>query len=495
METFFIRAAQLILSLSILVVLHELGHFGFARLFKVRVEKFYMFFNPNFSIVRAKKINGKWVVKFFAPNVPSKFQPKLDANGNEILDAKGKAVYESVDISQLSDDDWRKYPETTEWGIGWVPFGGYCSIAGMVDETKSINELESEPQEWEYRSRSVWQRLPIIIGGVLVNFLLALVIYSAVLFTWGTDYLPLKNAKYGLHFTQLMLDNGFKNGDKILKIDGEPVEQRSEIIEKILIDGKQKVTVDRNGQVVDIELPAEFGQKILAAEDKILVIERIPFVFQEVTKDSPAAKAGLMAGDSITGINGKPYFIYQDVVEELEASRNTTISLNYSRAGKAMQSNIQLNETGKLGVMPKAIFADMPLQHTSYGFLASIPAGINMGFETLGSYVKQFKLVFTKEGSKQFGGFGSIGKLFPQTWDWQIFWSMTAFLSIILAFMNLLPIPALDGGYVLFILYEMITRRKPNDKFLEYAQTVGFFLLMGLLIYVNGNDLFRAIFK
>ena len=180
METFFIRAAQLILSLSILVVLHELGHFGFARLFKVRVEKFYMFFNPNFSIVRAKKINGKWVVKFFAPNVPSKFQPKLDANGNEILDAKGKAVYESVDISQLSDDDWRKYPETTEWGIGWVPFGGYCSIAGMVDETKSINELESEPQEWEYRSRSVWQRLPIIIGGVLVNFLLALVIYSTV---------------------------------------------------------------------------------------------------------------------------------------------------------------------------------------------------------------------------------------------------------------------------------------------------------------------------
>ena len=189
--------------------------------------------------------------------------------------------------------------------------------------------------------------------------------------------------------------SGFKNGDKILKIDGEPVEQRSEIIEKILIDGKQKVTVDRNGQVVDIELPAEFGQKILAAEDKIFVIERIPFVFQEVTKDSPAAKAGLMAGDSITGINGKPYFIYQDVVEELEASRNTTISLNYSRAGKAMQSNIQLNETGKLGVMPKAIFADMPLQHTSYGFLASIPAGINMGFETLGSYVKQFKLVLS----------------------------------------------------------------------------------------------------
>ena len=215
METFLIRAAQLILSLSILVVLHEFGHFAFARLFKVRVEKFYMFFNPNFSLIRAKKINGKWDVKFLAKNIPSNEQPKKDAVGNELLDAKGKPVMEQISVADLPEGDWRKYPESTEWGIGWLPLGGYCSISGMVDETKSLSQMASEPQPWEYRSRSVWQRLPIIIGGVLVNFILAMVIYSAILFTWGQEYLPLKNAKYGLNFSQILIDNGFRNGDNI----------------------------------------------------------------------------------------------------------------------------------------------------------------------------------------------------------------------------------------------------------------------------------------
>src|SRR5665647_450041 len=246
METFFIRALQLILSLSILVVLHELGHFAFARLFKVRVDKFYMFFNPNFSLIRAKKINGKWEVKLFAPNVPANERPKLDADGDVMVDAKKKPVMEVIPVSELPEGDWRKYPDNTEWGIGWLPLGGYCKIAGMVDESMDTTQMAEEPKPWEYRSRSVWQRLPIIIGGVLVNFILAMVIYSAVLFTWGQDYLPLENAKYGLQFSKTMQEYGFKNGDNIVKIDGQAAEDRSDVIEKILIDGKQHVTVKRN---------------------------------------------------------------------------------------------------------------------------------------------------------------------------------------------------------------------------------------------------------
>ena len=495
METFFIRALQLILSLSILVFLHEFGHFAFARLFKVRVEKFYMFFNPNFSLIRAKKINGKWDVRFLAQNVESNIRPKKNINGDDVLDAKGKPVMEQVPLSEMEENDWRKHPESTEWGIGWLPLGGYCSISGMVDETKDINQLASEPQPWEYRSRSVWQRLPIITGGVLVNFILAIVLFSAVLFTWGKEYWPLKSAKYGLQFSTVMLENGFKNGDKIVSIDGKPVDQTSQVIQDILIDGKQNVVVKRDTQLVDVNLPVDFGQRILKADALDLISFRIPFVIEEVTPNTPAATARLQAGDSIVGINGKQLFTHQDIAAELEASRNTRIILDYVRNGKQLKSQIQLDNTGKLGVMPRVLFADMPTNKTTYSFWESIPAGINQGLETLTGYVKQFKLVFTKEGSKKLGGFGSIGKMFPKAWDWQIFWSMTALLSMILAFMNFLPIPALDGGYVLFLLYEMISGKKPSDKFLEYAQTAGFFLLMGLLIFANGNDLFKALFK
>ena len=495
METFLIRALQLILSLSILVVLHEFGHFAFSRLFKVRVDKFYMFFNPNFSLIRAKKIKGKWNVKFFAANVPANERPKLDADGDTMLDAKKKPVMEQIPISELPEGDWRKYPDNTEWGIGWLPLGGYCKIAGMVDESMDLIQMAQEPQPWEYRSRSVWQRLPIIIGGVLVNFILAMVIYSAVLYTWGEEYIPLKNAKYGLQFSKTMQESGFKNGDNIVKVDGQTVEQRSDVIGKILIDGKQTVTVSRDSQLINLTLPKDFAQKVLAANETDLVSIRFPFVVAEVSSGTPAARANLQAGDSIIGINAKQLFIFQDIAAELDASRNSLIEITYVRNGQIMQSKIQLDEKAKLGVAMHPYTEYLTTKHIEYGFFASIPAGVNLGWETLTSYVKQLKLVFTKEGSKQLGGFGSIGKMFPKMWDWQIFWSMTALLSVILAFMNFLPIPALDGGYVLYLIYEMITGKKPNDKFLEYAQTTGFFLLMALLLFANGNDIFKAIFK
>ena len=495
METFLIRALQLILSLSILVVLHEFGHFAFARLFKVRVEKFYMFFNPNFSIIRAKKINGQWDIKFFSKNIPANERIKLDADGDAMHDSKGKPIMEQIPESELAIGDWRKYPDNTEWGIGWLPLGGYCKISGMVDESMDTTQMSQAPQPWEYRSRSVWQRLPIIVGGVLVNFILALVIYSAVLFTWGQDYLPFKNIKYGLQFSPVMQDNGFKNGDNILKIDGVPVEQHADVIEKLLFEGKRNVTVLRDEKQADFILPVDFTQKVLAAHEADLISVRIPFVINEVASGSIAEKAKLMAGDSIVGINGKQLFIFQDIATELDASRNTQINLEYVRRGTVMQSKIQLDQTAKLGVQMVAGSTFMPTKHISYGLLESVPAGINLGWETLTSYVKQFKLVFTKEGSKSLGGFGSIGKMFPKIWDWEIFWRMTALLSVILAFMNFLPIPALDGGYVLFLIYELIMRKKPNEKFMEYAQSVGMMLLFGLLLYANGNDLFKAIFK
>lgn len=495
METFLIRALQLILSLSILVVLHEFGHFLFARLFKVRVEKFYMFFNPNFSLVRAKKINGRWSIKFLSKNVPANERYKLDADGDTKLDAKGKPVMEPIPLKELPDGDWRKYPENTEWGIGWLPLGGYCKIAGMVDESMDTTQMAQEPQTWEYRSRSVWQRLPIIIGGVFVNFILAMIIYSAVLFTWGQEYLPLENAKYGLQFSKTMLDNGFQNGDNIVRIDGQTVEQRSEVIEKILIDGSQTVTVMRNNQLNDIKLPSDLSQKILAAGETELISIRFPFVVEEISAGSPAEEAKLQQGDSIIGINGKQMSIFQDIAAELDASRNSQIGVSFVRNDSVLYAELQLNENGKLGVGVRQPFQYMATKRIEYGFFESIPAGIGLGVETLTSYIKQFKLVFTKEGSKQLGGFGSIGKMFPKTWDWQIFWSMTALLSVILAFMNFLPIPALDGGYVMFLIYEMITGRKPNDKFLEYAQTAGMLLLFALLIFANGNDIFKAIFK
>lgn len=454
-----------------------------------------MFFNPNFSLIRAKRINGKWQIKILAKNIPANERPKLDADGDVKLDAKGKSVMEPIPLNELPEGDWRKYPDNTEWGIGWLPLGGYCKIAGMVDESMDVTQMAAEPQPWEYRSRSVWQRLPIIVGGVFVNFILAMFIYSAILFTWGKEYLPLENAKYGLQFSQTLLNNGFQNGDNIIKIDGKAVEQRADVIEKILIEGKQSITVSRNGELVNFELPAEFAQQVLAANESDFISVRYPFVIENITPDSPAEIAKLQTGDSIIGINGKQVNIFQDIASELDASKNSKIDLEFVRNGSVLQAELQVNENGKLGVGVKNPYTFLKTKQIEYGLLAAIPAGINLGWETLTSYVKQFKLVFTKEGSKQMGGFGAIGKMFPTSWDWQIFWSMTALLSVILAFMNFLPIPALDGGYVMFLIYEMITGKKPNDKFLEYAQTAGMLLLFSLLLFANGNDIFKAIFN
>ena len=508
---------QLILALSILVVIHELGHFCFARIFKVRVEKFYMFFNPKFSLVRAKKINGKWQVKFFAPNVEPAALPILDAAGNEKKDEKGNTLYRPMteeELAALPEDDWRHYPDNTEWGLGWVPFGGYCAIAGMVDETKSATDLPTEPQPWEFRSKNVWQRLCIIIGGILVNFIGALLIFGMVLFTWGQDQLPLSQINTGLYYSEIMTNEGFQQRDKILTINGEEPQELSDVVQWIILEGQRDVVVLRGADTVSLTMSEDLGTRYLDLQNDFDRVERekaradktylkrnyqlisyfMPLVVDSVVPGGAASFAGMQKGDSVVGVNGVLDLCRAQIDNELVKYPCDSVTLDFYRAGELMHARLFLGDQAMMGVYIKGLSAFYTPEHTDYTFFEAIPAGIKYGWDMLVMYVKQFRLVFTKEGAQSVGGFGAISNMFESVWNWHSFWHMTAFLSLILAFMNFLPIPALDGGYILFLLWEIITGKKPSDKFLEVANTIGFWLLLALLIFANGNDLFKAFF-
>lgn len=490
---FLTKALQLILALSILVVVHEFGHFGFARLFKVRVNKFYLFFNPKFSIFRAKKVNGKWQIKFFAPNLSDHEIQAVDENGVPKTDKKGKPIMVPDDISKLDENDWRRYPESTEWGIGWVPFGGYCAIAGMVDETTKESQLASEPQRWEYRSRKPWQRFFMITGGVLFNFILAILIFAMLLFKNGEETLPVQNAYLGYKYCNTALDNGFRNGDIITGIDGEEVSSSKEVIEKLIIEGKRNVALRCNGTDTAIVLPKKFGEIFIEAKEKQFMTPIFPFVVDSVLPQSAAMDRGLLSGDSIVSVGGKSLSDAGDIMASITDNAGKMTAIEFYRADSLIRDSIMPNAEGKIGVIIRDPSQMFKTEKIRYGFFAAFPAGIRMGWETLVSYVKQFRLVFTKAGAKSIGGFAAIGNLFPSNWDWTIFWSMTALLSVILAFMNILPIPVLDGGYMLFIIYEMITGKKPSDRFMEISLNVGMILVLGLLVVANGNDLIKWI--
>ena len=476
-----IQAIQLILALSFLVLIHELGHFTFAKIFGVRVEKFYLFFNPKISLVRFKYFDDRWHVKFFAPN---------------------------------EDEEWAKHPETTEWGVGWLPFGGYCAIAGMVDETHSTEDLGSEPKDWEFRSKPAWQRLLIILGGILVNFIGALVIFAMLFWHWGSDTLPLKNITTGLYYSEIMQGEGFEQQDKILTINGEEPETLSDAVQAIIIEGQRDVVVLRGEDTVRLTMSEDLGTRYLAIQnafdkaerekaraDKsytkqryVLVTEWIPFVVDTVLPGNAAALAGIEKGDSIVAIDGVATPCAIQVTQELQKHPCDSITLDYYRSGELHTARLFIGDQGKIGVGPKNQLHYFEPEHTDYTLWQAIPAGIEYGWDILAMYVKQFRLVFTKEGAQSLGGFGAIGSMFPSFWSWYTFWHMTAFLSVILAFMNFLPIPALDGGYILFLLVEMITRRKPSDKFLEIANEIGFWILIALLIFANGNDILKIFF-
>lgn len=455
------KILALILSLSLLVFIHELGHYLFARLFKTRVEQFYLFFNPGFSILRAKRYNGKWHLSWFSKTSPAEFA---------------------------------QHPDKTEWGIGWLPFGGYCSIAGMIDESNtSADSLSAEPQEWEYRSKKAWQRLLIVLGGVLMNFVGAIVIFSAMLFVWGKETLPMQNVTHGYDYTEVALKNGFQNGDIVQSIDSKKVLNLSEVVEQVLLESAGDVTVKRGDSLVTFNLPKDFAKQMLVANPKEFAVARFPFVIDNFAIGSVAEKAGMQIGDSIVAINGVLTPTFSDFVQEIADKKGKEITVSYYRNNAKHDVVIPLGSDGKIGAVAKTPTSLYKTEKIEYNLFESIPAGIKVGTETLVNYVKQFKLVFTKEGASQLGGFGAIGSMFPAEWNWAIFWNMTAFLSIILAFMNILPIPALDGGHVMFTLWEMITGKKPGDKFMERAQMIGMIILFGLLIFANGNDLYRWI--
>jgi regulator of sigma E protease len=460
MEHFLIRALQLILSLSILIFIHEMGHFLFARLFKVRVEKFYMFFNPVFSILKAKKINGSWHYAWFKKQSPEAF---------------------------------KKLPEKTEFGIGWVPLGGYCTISGMIDESLNTDQMSQPEQAWEYRSKKPGQRLLIIAGGVLFNFILALVLYSSILYIWGEKYVEMDIASLGMEFSPVAKEVGFKDGDILISADGETLLRYNEDAIRMILSSRE-VSVLRDSQLIYIPIPKDFANTFISSAQGFAGY-RYPAVIKEVSSGSACEKAGLLSGDSLTAVNGKTTVSFPQFVQELVKFKDKTISLTYFRNGISNTVNITPDENGKLGFMACAPEEVLPTMTQKYTLIQSIPAGIRKGWATLTGYAGDMKYVFTEAGAKSLGGFGTLGKLFPAQIDWEIFWSTTAFLSIILAFMNILPIPALDGGHILFLLYEIITKKKPSDKFMEYAQLTGMFLLIALLVYANGNDLYRWLFK
>ena len=454
MEVFLIRLLQFMLAISILVLLHEGGHFFFAKLFGVRVEKFYLFFDPWFHLFE--------------------FKPKR------------------------SD---------TTYGVGWLPLGGYCKISGMIDESFDTEQMKKPAQPWEFRSKPAWQRLLIMVGGVLVNFLLALFIYAMVLFTWGDSYYALGDMKMGMKFNDTAKEIGFRDGDILLRTD-EKAFDRFNVDMYRTIANAQTVTVKRQGKEVTITMPEDMSLLTMVKEQPVFTQPFIPADVDSVLAGTPAAKAGMQKGDKLLAIGGKPIDSWnefddqmgrlQDVLAAAKTpadslrARTTTVVFAHD-GGKARPDTVQmtLNPDLTLGVGRTYLGTYYKPVTLEYGFLESFPAGAVYGVDVLRGYVDDMKYVFTADGAKSLGGFGAIGSLFPPTWDWMMFWRMTAFLSIILAFMNILPIPALDGGHVLFLLYEMITRRKPSENFLIKAEYVGFGLLILLMVVANMNDILR----
>ncbi len=509
---------QLLLALSILVMIHELGHFFFARIFKTRVEKFYMFFNPKFSIIRAKKVNGKWQVRFFAPNVPEASVAVLDdATGEPKKNEKGLPILRPMteaELAALPEDDWRRYPDSIEWGLGWVPFGGYCAIAGMIDETKAAIDLPSEPQPWEFRSKNVWQRLCIIIGGILVNFVAALLIFGMIFFHWGETTLPINQINTGLYYSDILIEEGFQQRDKILSINGEEPQSLADVTQALILEGQREVVILRGADTLTLSISADLGQRYLALQndldreerekaraDKsyqkrgyILLSYYMPFVIDSVMPGGAAFFANMQKGDSIVGVNDVQNLCYMQITNELAKYPCDSITLSFYRSGQPMQARLFIGDQAKIGVYTKSVSDFYTTVHTDYTFFEAIPAGIKYGWDFLVSYVKQFRLIFSKEGAQSLGGFGAISNMYSNVWNWASFWNTTAILSLILAFMNFLPIPVLDGGYILFLLWEIITGRKPSDKFLEVANNIGMWILLALMIFANGNDIFKAFF-
>ena len=456
MDIFLIRLLQFILAIGLLVLLHEGGHFFFAKLFGIRVDKFYLFFDPSI---------WKWDGSLFK---------------------------------------WKPKKSDTQYGIGWLPLGGYCKIVGMIDESFDTEQMKQPVQSWEFRAKPSWQRLLVMIGGVLVNFLLALFIYSMILFYWGDTYIPVKDMTLGMKFNTEAKQYGFKDGDILIGTEEGEFKDFSADLYRAISEAK-RVDIIRDGKPMSLDLPGDINLLGMLKAEPSFVRPLVPAEIDSVMADSPAASIGLQAGDKIVALNGQDVDSYNEftdqlgVLEDMMSAAKTaadslkirTATIVYERGGIKDTAAVTLTSELKLGFYVKSLAGLYEPYTREYGFFESIPAGIKYGWNVLAGYVGDMKYVFTADGAKSLGGFGAIGSLFPPVWDWYLFWKMTAFLSIILAFMNILPIPALDGGHVLFLLYEMITRRKPSENFMIKAEYVGFGILILLMVVANLNDILR----
>ena len=453
MESFLIKAAQLIVALAFLVIVHEFGHYIFARAFGIKVEKFYLFFNPWFSLV-------KWR--------PRKKQPRLDKNGKE------KA-------------SWRD----TEYGIGWLPLGGYVKIAGMIDESMDKEQMAQPEKPWEFRSKPAYQRLLVMLGGVMFNFILAIIIYAGIAWHWGSAYIPLQEAYEGMDYVEEAQAIGFRNGDIPLKADGKDIDSSKGDFAYVIASAHNVDVLRNHTDTVNIAIPDNF---ILAINERGGFMSfRVPAFVGRLQGGGPAAEAGIMEGDRIIAVDSTETPAFTELVPALLAKAGQSAVITLDRDGKRLEVTATPTEGGKLGFQLKPITEVYPTVRQHFGLLQSFPKGWENGTGTMANYVSSMKYVFTSEGAQSLGGFGAIGNLFPDKWDWYGFWQITAFLSVALAFMNIIPIPGLDGGHVMFLLYEIITRRKPNEKVMEYAQYAGMIFLLLLLVYANGNDIFRAL--
>ncbi|HVK97135.1 MAG TPA: RIP metalloprotease RseP [Flavisolibacter sp.] len=438
-SSFAANVGQFILAFSILVILHELGHFLTARWFGCRVEKFYLFFNPWFSI-------------------------------------------------------WKKKIGDTEYGLGWIPLGGYVKISGMIDESMDKEQLNTPAQPYEFRSKPAWQRLIIMLGGVIVNFLLALILFAMILFTWGEEKLPVKNLRYGLSADSLATSVGLQNGDLITGVNNKPLVYLDNLPKDMMLSDTVTLHVKRDGRDTMIQFPEGFIRTLTKNQLKGFVSPRIPVIVDSVSDKAEFISGELKGGDQLIGINGEPFTFYKEFDNLKQKYKGDTATITVLRNQDTAEVVVKINEQGSVGFFAKDPYKTLGSEKKEYSFFESIPAGINYGVDRLGEYMKGIRLLFTSKEHKVSDNLGSvisIGKTFGGTWHWERFWTMTALFSIILAFMNILPIPALDGGHALFTIYEMITGRKPSDKFMEYAQMVGMALLLGLMVYAFGLDIWR----
>ncbi|MBQ0024567.1 MAG: RIP metalloprotease RseP [Bacteroidales bacterium] len=456
-----LKVIQVILALSLLVIIHEFGHYSFAKLFKTRVEKFYLFFNPKISLVKFKKFDGKWHCKAFSKN---------------------------------EDEQWDAHPETTEYGIGWLPLGGYCKISGMIDESMDKEALKLPPQPWEFRTKPAWQRFFIMFGGVFYNFILAIILYAAILGSWGEEYLRNEDAVYGIGVNDLSYEMGFRNGDRILAFDGRPTEDFFQLQVDLLRSRASEATVLRGKDTVSIEIDPIYTPAILNTPGMFSLA--FPFVVADLQDNSINAGAGLEKGDRFIALDAEEMHLVPDIQAKLAESKGSEVMARVLRDADTLDIALQVDTAGMIQVLLDTDLTKyFSLTTHEYGFFSAIPAGAEKAYNTVRNYVKELGLIFSPktEAYKSVGSFIAIGRIFPDTWDWFKFWSLCALLSIMLGVLNILPIPALDGGHILFLIVEMITGRKPSDKFLEVAETIGIILLILLMLLAFGNDI-RSLF-